>query len=323
MTLLVVRNDGLGDLLLTLPTLAALRRAHPEAKLAIVVRPDNAAILDLYPDTVEVWCDDASARTRLREHRPDVVLFLKPDPGWAKAAFLARVPRRIGTRRRWQSLLFNERVPVRRRNSGRHEAECNGLVASPLGVTLPLPAVRLRVPPQGDQRAVALLARLGLSNEQFVVVHPGSQGSSPNWPAASYAELVEQLTDSGVHVIVTSGPRELDLAKHVAGAKGKVPGAVDLVTLAGLLACSQVVVSGSTRPMHLASPLGRPVVALFSARPPHTADRWGPWGGMSESSVVLESAPVSHGNGEDLSGLSTSQVLQAVLMTAGVGRPVP
>ena len=322
MTILVVRNDGLGDLLLTLPTLAALRQVHPKATLAVVVRPDLAPVFDLYADPVEVWCDDASARARLRANRPEVMLFLKPDSIWAKAAFFARVPRRIGTRHRLQSLLFNERVAVRRRNSGFHEAECNGLVAAPLGVKLPLPTVRLRVPAQGEERAALLLAHLGLGNEPFIVIHPGSRGSSPNWPAHAYAELVERLAASGIHVVVTSGTNELELAKRVAGTKGHVPGAVDLCTLAGLLALSRGVVSGSTGPMHLATALGRPVVALFSARPPHTPDRWGPWGGRAETSVVLESVPVSNGTGEDLSGLSTEPILDAVLGLPGVGRSV-
>jgi len=321
--ILTVRNDGLGDLLLTLPTLASLRRLYPASRLGVLVRPDCALLFELYSDPVEVWCDDASAKTRVRRDRPDVMLFLKPDPGWAKRAFLSRVPRRIGTRHRWQSLLFNERVPVHRRSSGRHEAECNALVAAPLGVTLPLPPVRLRVPPHGEERALQALTRAGQrQGESFVVIHPGSHSSAPNWPREYYSGLVERLAASGHPVIVTCGPREVELARSVAGSSGRALEPVDLVALAGVLAGALVVVSGSTGPMHLACALGVPVVALFSSRPPHTPDRWGPWGETSGSSVVLQSPPVAHASGEDLSGLAPEDVFQAVIKRAGVGRAV-
>jgi ADP-heptose:LPS heptosyltransferase len=319
--ILTLRNDGLGDLVLALPTLSALRRLHPQARLGIVVRSDHRTLFDLYPDPVEVWDDGIDSRRRLWRERPDVLLFLRPDPGWARTAFLARVPRRIGTRHRWQSLFFNERVPVHRRNSGRHEAECNALVATVLGVTLPVEPVRLLVPPKARECAATLLAKAkGSLREGYVVVHPGSRGSSPNWPPERYAELVRLLAASGECVLVTAGPGEARLAREVAGPHGQALEPADLATLGAVLAGAGTVVSGSTGPMHLATALGTRVVALFSSRAPHSRERWGPLGG---NAVVLEAAPVSRPEGgKDLSALSPHAVWNEV--TSGApGRVAP
>lgn len=318
MFILTVRNDGLGDLILTLPTLAALHRVQPEARLGVVVRPDCAALFELVPLQVDVWSDGSAARVRLKRERPDAVLFLRPDPAWARASFFSRVRRRIGTRHRWQSLFFNERVPVRRRDSGRHEAESNALVAAPLGVTLPVPSVRLVVPPARQKQAEVVS---GDSQDRYIVVHPGSAGSSPNWPVSHYAQLVERLSRSGWRVLVTCGPLELELAKAVAGVHGQVISPTELARFAAVLAKAAAVVSGSTGPMHLAAALGTRVVALFSARAPHSKERWGPWGA---DAVVIESAPVRTSAGvADLSNLSPDDVILAVQESAEARRIAP
>lgn len=320
--ILAVRNDGLGDLLLTLPTLLALHQAHPEARLGVLVRPDHARLFELYPHDIEVWCDDAQAQRRFAVERPEAMLFLRPDPAWARRAFLARVPRRIGTRHRWQSVFFNERVPVRRRNSGFHEAECNGLVAAPLGVSLPLPRVRLHVPEAAKHAGLARVERGSSRSTPYVVIHPGSHGSSPNWPPAFYAELASQLAVTGVRVVVTCGPAEVALCRQVAGSQGTALDPVDLVTLAAVVSGAALVVAGSTGPMHLACALGVPVVALFSARPPHTPERWGPWD-HDGCAHVFQSQPVAGPGGhEDLSGLAPDLVLAAVVQRVSVGRAV-
>jgi ADP-heptose:LPS heptosyltransferase len=316
--ILTVRNDGLGDLILSLPTLAALRRAHPDARLGVVVRREQVPLFELFTDRVEPWCDPP-AWSRLRNDRPDAVLFLRPDPAWAWCAFAARVRRRIGTRHRWQSLFFNERVPVRRRDSGRHEAECNALVAEPLGVGLPIPEVRLRVPQAYRIQARSQLRERGLDpGVAYAVVHPGSHGSSPNWPAGHYVELVQLLAAEGRLVLVTSGPRERELARSVAGDHGLPLEPTDLGTLAALLEGAATVVSGSTGPMHLAAALGVSVVALFSAHHPHTAARWGPRG---TGHIVLSSEPVLRADGSaDLASLRPRQVAEAVLRLTPAGR---
>ncbi|TGY81114.1 glycosyltransferase family 9 protein, partial [Cellulomonas shaoxiangyii] len=93
------------------------------------------------------------------------------------------------------------------------------------------------------------------------------------------------LAGAGRTVLVTGGPRERELAAHVAAGTPRVvdvAGRTSLAGLAAVLAGAQAVVVGNTGPAHLAAAVGAPVVSLFSPVVP--ADRWAPWG---VPSVVL------------------------------------
>ena len=204
MFILTVRNDRLGDLILALPTISALRRQFPEARLGVVVAPATTALFDLYPDDIDVWPDGEESRGRLRSDRPDAILFLFPDRQWAKAARRARVPERIGTRYRLHSWQFNRRVKVHRRQRGLHEALCNLQTAEPLIGTPELVPPRLVVPPATQQAGGRLLSERGLAPAgPYVVVHPGSRGSAWHWPESHFTKLTEELTQAGIRVVTT------------------------------------------------------------------------------------------------------------------------
>jgi ADP-heptose:LPS heptosyltransferase len=281
MFILIVRNDRLGDLILALPAVQALRRRHPEARIGLVVAQATAPLLELYPERVERWIDDEEHLRRLSGDRPDAIVFLYPDRRWARAASRARVPERIGTAYRRWSWRFNRRVRVHRRSSGRHEAELNLAVAAPLSGEAACVLPGLQVPSPYARRADDLLARVaGLGpDEPFVAIHPGSSGSAWNWPPDRYAETVAALAAEDIPVVVTGASHEQELALLVAGPAGRViAGQTDLPLLGAVLARSRVTVAGSTGPLHLAAALGRPVVALFSPHPSHSPVRWGPLG---------------------------------------------
>jgi heptosyltransferase-3 len=280
MYILIVRNDRLGDLVLSLPTVMALKDHFPDSRLGAVTAASTAPVLDLLPFRVDAWPDTEDSLTRLSRERPDIVLFLYPDRRWAWKAFLARVPRRIGTRYRPHSILFNERIPVHRRHNQRHEAECNLQVAGPLlGETRVTPP-ELRIPESGVASAHNLRLALGLSlHAPYVMIHPGSRGSAWNWPGEYYGQVARNLAAQGIDVLVTGSDSEAALARQVAGDWGhSIAGQTDLATLAALLSEAGTLVVGSTGPMHLAAACGLPVVALFSPLRTHAPSRWGPLG---------------------------------------------
>jgi ADP-heptose:LPS heptosyltransferase len=158
-----------------------------------------------------------------------------------------------------------------RRLPGRHEAEAALDTAAAMGF-LPHPGDdgRLRVLPPPDTVALT-------GNGPYVVVHPGASAPARAWSPERCAEAVSLLADAGHRVVVTGGPAERGLTRHVSGGT-----AVDLggrtapATLAGVLRLADVVVSGNTGPAHLAAAVGTPVVSLFAPVVP--AERWAPYG---------------------------------------------
>jgi ADP-heptose:LPS heptosyltransferase len=110
-----------------------------------------------------------------------------------------------------------------------------------------------------------------------VVVHPGASVPARAWAPERHAALVRALAHEGRRVIVTGGPSERALTRHVAGSRGlDLGGRTSLGELADLLAGAACLVTGNTGPAHLGAAVGTPVVSLFAPTVP--AQRWRPWG---------------------------------------------
>jgi ADP-heptose:LPS heptosyltransferase len=137
-------------------------------------------------------------------------------------------------------------------------------------------------PPPGDEGRLQIVRTHapppGLP-ERYVVIHPGASVPARAWEPEHHRALVERLTDSGRHVVVTGAPSERELTAFVASTRSEdvldLGGATSLAELAEVLANADVVVVGNTGPAHLAAAVGTPVVSLFAPTVP--AVRWRPW----------------------------------------------
>jgi ADP-heptose:LPS heptosyltransferase len=110
-----------------------------------------------------------------------------------------------------------------------------------------------------------------------VVVHPGASVPARAWAPERHAALVRALAGEGRQVIVTGGPGERALTRHVAGTSAlDLGGRTSLGELADVLAGAACVVAGNTGPAHLAAAVRTPVVSLFAPTVP--VQRWHPWG---------------------------------------------
>ena len=110
-----------------------------------------------------------------------------------------------------------------------------------------------------------------------VVVHPGASVPARAWAPERHAALVRALAREGWRVIVTGGPCERALTRHVAGTRAlDLGGRTSLGELADVLAGAACLVTGNTGPAHLAAAVRTPVVSLFAPTVP--VQRWHPWG---------------------------------------------
>ena len=292
MRVLLVRTDRLGDVILSTPVATLLKLAHPDAQVHMLVRAAVAPLVRLHQDVDQVLeLPDRSGLTDLvhlfRADAPDAVVLLHPTFELALAAWLARIPRRIGTRYRAYSFLLNERVPVHRKRSGKHELELNVDTAAPLGlaeIEAARPLFRFRIPAEVEERAAARLRELGAAEgERGVVLHPGSGGSARDWPVRRFAELARLVHGAGLGPIwVTGTAREKSLVDELERLSGvplrRLEGRLNLPELAAVLKHARAVVANSTGPLHLAVAVGTPVVGLYCPIGPCHPRRWGPYG---------------------------------------------
>jgi lipopolysaccharide heptosyltransferase I len=275
---LIVRLGSLGDLMHTLPAVAALRSGFPRARLDWVVEQKWSPLLELVTvvDTVIAWRRGAFHALRgLRDLRQRGYSCAIDFQGLYKSALLARfsgAPRRIGfdprfAREPGASRFYTQRVVP----SGRHVAEMNVSLAVAAGAPNPEAlSCPLRLPPEVPSALRQMLEREGIGD--FCVISPGGGWKSKCWPPERYGALCADLWRRlSVRTIVNAGPGEEDVARMVAAsaAPGKpVIFSPTLPELAALVKKARVVVAADTGPLHLAAALGTPVVALFGPTDP-------------------------------------------------------
>jgi lipopolysaccharide heptosyltransferase I len=277
---LIVRLTALGDILHTVPAVAALRAAHPGAKIDWVVERKWAPVLEGSLAINEVIPFDRRSMwgvlecvQRLRENRYTRAIDFQ---GLYKSSILAGLSgagRRVGFECAWArekgaAMFYTDRVtPV-----GRHVAELNYSLAEFAGASRPVsPEYPLRVPAGGAASIRARLHDLGISGP-YIAVGPGGSWRAKCWPAERYGEFCREFEkQNNIRVVLIHGPDEKSIAEQVA--RAAVP-AVPLVVgttieeLMGLLAHARCLVAADSGPLHLAAALGTPVVGLYGPTDP-------------------------------------------------------
>jgi len=286
MNVLIVRPDGIGDLILSLPVASQLRQLLPSAKIGFLTSPITAPILDHHLDvdyvrTVRLTDSISILRTAFADG-VDAAIFLKPFGRLMWAAYLARVPIRVATGFRWYSVLANRRVFEHRSDFMRHESEynvemLNGLGLSPRAVSRPT----LRV--TEEERIGGADQWCGLPRP-YVVVHPGGR-SARRWRPEHFRDLAVRLAHLGYGIVLTGNDCErIEFERDTASTVGLPAGISNLMgrlsirELMAVIANANVVVSGATGLAHLGAALGIPVVSLFDPRKNNLPVRWKPLG---------------------------------------------
>ncbi len=308
MRLLLVRTDRLGDVILTLPMLARLRRLLPDAFLAMLLRHYTGEIVRGNPSAnTLVWYDEHdrpvpfwTLRRQLRELRFDAAVLVHPTLRLALLLWLSGIPVRIGSGYRYYSFLFNRRVFEHRKDAKRHELEYNLGLLRALGIESPSadepPEFGIVVPEEAEASAMRLLPPpAGRENVRLAVVHPTSGGSAREWPLERFGRLANALIDRWhATVVVTGGAGEEAAADEVIRATGgraiSLAGKLNLKELAAVLRRASLFVSNSTGPLHLAVAVGTPVLGFYPQLTPMSARRWGPY--SKASRVLVPQKPV-------------------------------
>ena len=133
---LLVRTDRVGDTILTLPAVTALRKKYPESFISFLAQPYTVPLIEQYEGINLLLTYDPEGRHRgwqgvlnlgnqLGNLNFDVVMLFYPRPELAFALWLAKIPLRIGTGFRWYSFLLNKRIYEHRKDCRKHESEYN------------------------------------------------------------------------------------------------------------------------------------------------------------------------------------------------------
>ena len=272
----------LGDAVLTLPLIQALKAAWPGAEVHFFVRAGVEPLFAAQPELHSVRAFDKRGRDRPLAAAVRLGRSLGPAPGgegfdlWvsphaslrsALVAASSGVPVRVGYDRPWFNRLAYTRTAPRRFEE-LEEIERLMELVRPLGLNPTPPAPRLVLP--GAELAAARAWRASVPGP-LLGIHPGSTWPTKQWPPEYFTRVIELASASGAATAVFGGPgAETELAARIIAEAKPGPGpvlnlagALSLPGLAAHLSQLSACLTNDSGPMHLAWVQGTPTVALF------------------------------------------------------------
>jgi ADP-heptose:LPS heptosyltransferase len=297
--ILCIKFYGLGNIVMLIPVLEALRRRHPGAEIDFLTMTGNVELLGrsgvitraigVDTSTIGRFVRTISAALRVvRSRGYDTVVdfeqFVKVS---TVIAYLSGARERIGfnTDGQRRGFAYTTRVVY---TDSEHMRDIYARLTRPLDVTGPLPAVRLALSAEERAKAAAFLAAAGVSDAHFPIVamHLGIgmnfyEVPLKRWDPSYFATLADTLSERYGAVVVFTG-QGADEAELIATTRARMrhpaldaSNRFSIGELAALLERCHFVVSNDTSVMHVASLMGTPVVALFG---PTAPAHYGPQG---------------------------------------------
>ena len=291
--LLVRAPNWLGDAVLSIPALMALRTRFPHARLTVLAKPRAAELFQHHAgvDDIIVYRSPGIHRglggkwglaRSLRRRRFDLAVLFQNAFEAALIAFLAGIPNRYGYPTDGRGWLLTHCVPQVPGLREKHEVDYYLELLRPLGLEVTPTAPVLSTTEEEDRLAVEQIKSLGISSGQPIIgMNPGSTyGTAKRWLPDRYAEVANRLAaEYGAHVLIFGGREEETLGAAIAGMM-KLPntvlaGRTTVRQLMALIKRCQLFLTNDAGPMHIASALGVRVVAVFGPTDPRTTSPFG------------------------------------------------
>ena len=289
--IMIRATNWVGDAIMALPALRAIRQGHPDAAISIVARP---YVADIYRD--QQICDELipydpngvhrgwSGREKLaadlRNRKFDMALLLQNAFDAAWLAWRAQIPQRIGYARDSRSLLLTKAIPVPK--SGEIPAHEKFYYlellrrAGWLDQLTDEPHIALRVPDAARQRATQTLLENGARphTARIAVGAGASYGSAKCWPPERFAKSLNALlSHTDADVILFGTPGELPVSTAIASELQRAPinltGKTSIADLPALLSQCHLFLGNDSGAMHVAAAVSLPVVAIFGPTDPN------------------------------------------------------
>ena len=308
--ILVIRLSAMGDVIRTLPAVKALKKRYPLAHLSWLVEEPSEALLKGQPEIDEVivlprkrWTEGVKSPMRwvqtlgeikrfaqnLKNREFEVALDFHGLLKSGLISYFSGAPRRVGFHRPWSregNLLFsNVRVSLPKeklRKINRYEQ--NLALLKGIGLEVRDVPLGLSISPADREYADSFFRNVGASlRRPLIAIHPWTSSKTPykRWLPERYAQVADRfIAEMGATVMFTWGPDELNsveaIRKKMNQASILGPKTESLTQLAEIFGRCDLYIGGDTGPMHIASLMGTPVVALFGPTYPSVNAPIGP-----------------------------------------------
>jgi heptosyltransferase-2 len=288
--ILIRATNWVGDAIMALPALRAVRKRFSDAEIAIAARP---YVADIYRD--QEICDQLiaydpktlhtgfSGRERLaaelRAQKFDVALLMQNAFDAAWLAWRANIPERIGYARDGRSFLLTKAVPLPRHGEiPAHEKFYYLELLRRAGWLDSVPDetfISLRVSEEKRRSADEFLCKSGVRQgaPRIAIGAGASYGSAKCWPPSRFAEVANQLlAESDADVILFGTAGEANVSTAISAEMRQPPidltGKTAIADLPALLSQCHLFIGNDSGAMHVAAAVGLPIVAVFGPTDP-------------------------------------------------------
>jgi lipopolysaccharide heptosyltransferase II len=288
--ILILKPSSLGDVVQALPVLRLLKRHLPQSQIYWWIDSHLAPLLEGDPDLAGIvrfqrdrwaapkhWYEIGCKVRWMREQRFDWVIDLQCLMRSGIFAWLANGKLTVGLDEPREGARGFYDVIVRRPSALTHAIDWYLQVLPPLRVPVHTDFQWL---PERPAVAEAVRRKWPVDGARWMVIQPGARWPTKRWPAESFAELVRQLAAAhpGMRFAILGGAEDRALGQAIASADSgrclDLTGALSLPEMVEWIRLSALMVTNDTGPMHVATALGKPLVALFGPTQPR---RTGPY----------------------------------------------
>jgi ADP-heptose:LPS heptosyltransferase len=282
--ILFIRSDRLGEFLLNLAAIKLVKLNYPGSRISLLAKKENLELIrgiDFVDSFIEYQEDDFSGYSGafklaklFKKEAIDCVICLNPKKEFHLAAFLAKIPLRVGYSRKW-AFCLNKKIEDRKFLAEKHEAEYNLDLIKFICKNIFIPAVKLAV---DNPESLGFLKDEIELGKNYIIIHPFTSNPAKKIEDTFWINLTKEIENKcrkDILLVGSSAEKEesQDFSRQI---KAKnLTGRLSLRNLATLLKynCS-VFIGLDSGPMHLAALLRKPVVGLFTVSNPK---RWSPF----------------------------------------------
>lgn len=295
--ILLIQLGDIGDVVLTTPTIKALKENHPSGEIFVLLRSYAGELLEGCPWVDGVICVNKEKRKLtekiayqkdfllgLRRKRFELAIDLRAGTRGAIVSFLSgarlRVGRYRGDKRLWRNRLFTHLI--RPENELRQYSALHSLnILAPFELRIKNTSPELIVTEEKERSAGNILRKEKvLPDKLLIALHPFSRWRYKEWPIRNYIRLINHMGSRyKVSILITGSIDERDRISEIAKSSKidvhNLAGKTSLGELAAILKKCRLLIGIDSAPIHIAAAVGTPTITIFG---PSSPINWAPQG---------------------------------------------